>query len=164
MIFPQRIQPEPGQESVWDYPRPPRIEQSNQRIQVIFRDVTIAESVRSQRILETSHPPVYYIPPEDVDMSYIQPSNHQSYCEWKGIAQYYAIAVGEEKSINAAWYYPNPTDYFAVLKNYLAFYPSSLSELDSTGNYKITDNMPSEWYHWYLVSSFIKKCRSFKFG
>ena len=124
MIFPQRIQPEPGQESVWDYPRPPRIEQSNQRIQVIFRDVTIAESVRSQRILETSHPPVYYIPPEDVDMSYIQPSNHQSYCEWKGIAQYYAIAVGEEKSINAAWYYPNPTDYFAVLKNYLAFYPS----------------------------------------
>ena len=120
MIFPQPIQPEPGQESVWDYPRPPRIEQSNKRIQVVFRDITNAESIRSQRILETSHPPVYYIPPEDVDMSYIQPSSHQSYCEWKGIAHYYTIAVGQEKSINAAWYYPNPTDYFAVLKNYLA--------------------------------------------
>lgn len=124
MIFSQRIQPEPDQESVWDYPRPPRIERSNKRIQVVFKDMIVAESVRSQRILETSHPPVYYIPPEDVDMSYIQPSSHQSYCEWKGIAQYYTIAVGEEKSINAAWYYPNPTDYFAVLKNHLAFYPS----------------------------------------
>ena len=59
MIFPQPIQPEPVQESVWDYPRPPRIELSNKRIQVVFRDITIAESIRSQRILETRHPPVY---------------------------------------------------------------------------------------------------------
>lgn len=124
MLFPDRIEPEQGQESVWDYPRPPRIEESHKRVQVIFNEVIIAESVRSQRILETSHPPVYYIPPEDVDITYLQSNSHQSYCEWKGIARYYTIAVKEKVSVNAAWYYPNPTDYFAILQNYVAFYPS----------------------------------------
>src|SRR5215218_10219035 len=65
-----RITPGPGQESVWDYPRPPRIEDSHKHIQVIFNGVTIADTRRAVRVLETSHPAVYYIPPEDVRMDY----------------------------------------------------------------------------------------------
>lgn len=71
--MPQLIAPEPGQESVWDYPRPPRLEESTRHIQVIFNGVVIAETRRALRVLETSHPPVYYIPPEDVRMEYLRP-------------------------------------------------------------------------------------------
>ncbi len=80
----QRIEPGPGQESVWDYPRPPRLEDSNKHIQVICNGVVIAETQRAKRILETSHPPVYYIPPEDVKLQYFKPTSRSTFCEWKG--------------------------------------------------------------------------------
>ncbi|MCS7289004.1 MAG: DUF427 domain-containing protein, partial [Roseiflexus sp.] len=64
----QRIPPGPGQESVWDYPRPPRVEPTSRRVRVVFGGVTIADTRRALRVLETSHPPTYYIPPEDVRM------------------------------------------------------------------------------------------------
>ena len=85
----QRIEPGPGQESVWDYPRPPRLEQSTKQVKVIFQGVVIAESHRPLRILETSHPPVYYFPPEDVKLSaYFRPVERSTFCEWKGAASY----------------------------------------------------------------------------
>ncbi len=113
----------PGQESVWDYPRPPRIEDSQKHIQVIFNGVTIAETRRAMRVLETSHPPVYYIPPEDVQLEYFTPTPRSTFCEYKGTAAYYTIRVGERTEMNAAWFYPRPSAPYAALANYVAVYP-----------------------------------------
>ncbi len=85
----KRIEPGPGQESVWNYPRQPRLEESNKHIKVIFNGVVIAETERAKRILETSHPPVYYIPPEDAKLGqYFSMTPRTTFCEWKGTASY----------------------------------------------------------------------------
>ena len=104
-----RIEPGPGQESVWDYPRPPRLEQSLKHIQVVFNGVTLADTRRALRVLETSHPPVYYIPPEDIQTQYLTRAAGSSFCEWKGMASYYTIRVGDKTAEAAAWFYPDPT-------------------------------------------------------
>ena len=122
----KRIEPGPGQESVWDYPRPPRLEDSNKHIQVIFNGQVIADTRRARRVLETSHPPVYYIPPEDTRMEFFQPAGGQSWCEWKGQARYYSVTVAGQKAERAAWYYPDPTPGFESLRNYVAFYPGQM--------------------------------------
>jgi len=122
----QRIAPEPGQESVWDYPRPPRLEDTTRHIQVIFNGVIIAETRSAKRVLETSHPPVYYIPPEDVRMAYLAPARGTSFCEWKGAARYYTIAVNGKTAESAAWYYPEPSAPYAALRGYVAFYPARM--------------------------------------
>jgi uncharacterized protein (DUF427 family) len=120
---PNRIaQPGPGQESVWDYPRPPRVEDSGKHIQVIFNGVMVADTRRAKRVLETSHPPVYYIPPEDVWREYLAPTDRSTFCEFKGAAAYYTIEVGDRSAANAAWYYPAPTAPFTAIANYVAFY------------------------------------------
>ena len=126
-MHPQRIEPQPGQESVWDYPRPPRLERSLKQIKIIFNQIIIADSRHTYRVLETSHPPVYYIPPEDIQMQYLEPViAHRSFCEWKGLAGYYNLKVGDKQVTNAAWYYPQPTAEFVPIKDYLAFYPSKM--------------------------------------
>ncbi|MFL5804274.1 MAG: DUF427 domain-containing protein [Roseiflexaceae bacterium] len=117
---------EPGQESVWDYPRPPRLEDSGRHIQVIFNGVVIADTRRAKRVLETSHPPVYYIPPEDLRLEYLTATDRETFCEWKGQASYYSITVGERTAANVAWFYPRPTAEFASIKDYVAFYPSKM--------------------------------------
>jgi len=111
-------------ESVWDYPRPPRLEASRRQVRVEFAGEVIAETTRAYRVLETSHPPVYYIPPEDVRSESLRPSRRHSYCEWKGRASYYDLVVGEREVRDAAWYYPDPTSRFAAIRDYVAFYPS----------------------------------------
>jgi len=118
-----RIEPGPGQESVWDYPRPPRLEDSPKAIRVVFNGITIVDTHRAQRVLETSHPPVYYLPPEDIKMEYLVRTTQGSFCEWKGRALYYTVVVGDKQATNAAWSYPSPTPAFASIKDYLAFYP-----------------------------------------
>ena len=122
-FFSNRIPPGPGQESVWDYPRPPRLEASSAHIRVIFHQVVIAETQRSQRVLETSHPPVYYIPPEDILPGCLHPTPRGSWCEWKGQAGYYTVRVGDREAPNAAWFYANPTPAFEGIAHYVAFYP-----------------------------------------
>lgn len=121
-MHPQRIAPQPGQESVWDYPRPPRLEDTAKHIQVIFNGVTIADTHRAKRVLETSHPPSYYIPPEDIQMQYLVPIPRATYCEWKGQGAYYTVAVADRRAENVAWYYPTLTPAFASIKDYVAFY------------------------------------------
>src|SRR5215468_4342545 len=94
----KRIIPGPGQESVWDYPRPPRVEATPKRIRVMFGDLTIADSTHTFRILETSHPPTYYIPPQDVWLDYLVSVEQRSLCEFKGMASYYSISMGSRTS------------------------------------------------------------------
>ena len=110
-------------ESVWDYPRPPRAEPSTRRIRVVIGGVTVADTTRSIRVLETSHPPVYYIPPEDVRREYLRPSRRHTFCEFKGQASYYDLVVGERVVRDAAWYYPDPAPGYEDIRDHLAFYP-----------------------------------------
>ncbi len=110
-------------ESVWDYPRPPRVEATGRLVRVEFADRLIAESSRSLRVLETSHPPVFYIPRSDIETSLIRASNRSSFCEFKGEASYLDVVVGDRVSIDAAWEYPDPSRGFEALKDHVAFYP-----------------------------------------
>ena len=126
MKFHKKIQPGPGQESVWDYPRPPRVEDSTKHIQVILNGVVIANTSRAKRVLETSHPPVYYIPPEDMQMQYFRPTPHTTFCEFKGAASYYTITVGDRTISNGAWYYAHPTHPYEALQGYIALYPGKM--------------------------------------
>jgi uncharacterized protein (DUF427 family) len=114
--------PEPGQESVWDYPRPPRLEPVARPLRVVFGGRTLAETGRALRVLETSHPPVYYLPPEDVRMQHLLPRSHSSFCEWKGRAVYFDVRVGDRSAEAAAWAYPDPAPRFAELRDHVAFY------------------------------------------
>lgn len=123
-MFPQRIEPGPGQESVWDYPRPPRLEPMTARVRVIFNAVTIADSTAAYRVLETSHPPTIYIPPGDVRLEFLTVMPRHSVCEWKGQASYFTVTVDGRDAVNAAWSYPSPTPAFAAISDYLSFYPS----------------------------------------
>lgn len=115
---------EPGQESVWDYPRPPRIDPTDREALVEFGGVVVARTTRALRVLETSHPPGIYFPPEDVRLDLLVLVPGRSVCEWKGVADYYSIEVGGRVSRQAAWCYPRPTAGFAQLAGYLSFYPA----------------------------------------
>jgi uncharacterized protein (DUF427 family) len=123
---PDRIPPGPGEESVWDYPRPPRLELTSRRIRVIFNEIVVADTQHAYRVLETSHPPVYYIPPSDIRTEYLVPSSLSTFCEWKGRGSYYSVAVGNRKAQDAAWYYPQPIQPFAAIKDYVAFYAQKM--------------------------------------
>ena len=114
-------------ESVWDYPRPPRLEASSRRVQVVLADIVIADSSRALRVLETSHPPVYYIPREDIAAGVLTPSGGpQSFCEFKGLASYLDVTAGELRAERAAWTYEQPTAQYAPLAGAVAFYPSRM--------------------------------------
>lgn len=122
----RRVPPQPGQESVWDYPRPPRLEPTSRRLRVVFAGVTIADTLRGYRVLETSHPPVYYIPPADIQMQHLRPASGGSFCEWKGQAGYYSVVVGDRRAEDGAWYYARPTPAFAQIAGALAFYAAKM--------------------------------------
>jgi uncharacterized protein (DUF427 family) len=110
-------------ESVWKYPRPPRLEASQKLVRVEFAGEVIADTTRALRVLETSHPPVYYIPPEDVRGEFLRPSRRHTYCEFKGEASYYDLVVGGREVSDAAWYYPDPRSRYEAIRDHVAFYP-----------------------------------------
>jgi uncharacterized protein (DUF427 family) len=126
MLRPKRTEPGAGQESVWDYPRPPRLEKVSERLRVIFNGKTIAETVAGYRVLETSHPPVCYIPPGDIAQQYLLTAPGSSWCEFKGQAKYWSLDVDGKRVENAAWSYPAPARAFADIAGYLAFYASKV--------------------------------------
>jgi uncharacterized protein (DUF427 family) len=121
----RRIVPGPGQESVWDYPRPPRVEAVRKRLRVIFNGVTIADSTDGFRVLETSHPPVYYLPQADIRMDRLAlVPDYGTYCEFKGRAVYWDLAVEGRRAGKVAWSYPAPSSGFEAIRDHLAFYAS----------------------------------------
>jgi uncharacterized protein (DUF427 family) len=128
MNNPRRLETLPGQESVWDYPRPPRLEKVGIRLRVILNRQTIADTTSGHRVLETSHPPVYYIQPVDIDQRYLRAASGTSWCEFKGLAKYWSLDVDGRQAENAAWSYPNPSPAFAAIAGHLAFYASRVDE------------------------------------
>ncbi|MFF4648398.1 DUF427 domain-containing protein [Streptomyces sp. NPDC001380] len=120
-------------ESVWDYPRPPAVRPSPERVTVEFAGVTVADTRSALRVLETSHPPVFYIPREDVAARLLRPSRRRSWCEWKGQAVYWDLVAGGEESADAAWSYPDPSRGFEAIRDHLAFYPSRVGRCTVAG-------------------------------
>lgn len=110
-------------EPVWDYPRPPAIKPDTRRVRVEFAGVIVADSTRAIRILETSHPPSFYIPPADVRMDLLTREEHHSFCEWKGQAEYWTLGISGQIAENVAWSYPKPVARYAAIGNHLSFYP-----------------------------------------
>ena len=153
MPYPERVSLQPGQESVWDYPRPPRLEPSAKQVKIIVDGITFAESHQSQRLLETSHPPVYYLPWEDIQTQYLIPSTRHSYCEWKGEASYYHLKIGDRQIENVGWYYPFPTPTFAAIKDLVAFYPSKLDACYLDG--ELVTAQPGDFYGGWITSDIV---------
>jgi uncharacterized protein (DUF427 family) len=118
--------PGPGQESVWDYPRPPRLERTDRHLVVLLGGEVVAETRRGHRVLETSHPPGYYVPAEDVRAGALVPAEGSSVCEWKGAARYWTVRGGGREAVAAAWSYPRPTRAFRDITDAVAFYPAAL--------------------------------------
>jgi uncharacterized protein (DUF427 family) len=123
---PTPIPPGPGQESVWDYPRPPRVETVRRQCEVIFGGQTIAITLSPVRVLETSHPPVYYFPPESVLAGALSPTTGSSFCEWKGVASYFDVVRGNQIATAAAWTYRDPKPGYESIRDHIAFYPSAM--------------------------------------
>lgn len=123
----KRIEPGPGQESVWDYPRPPRLEICEGiSVKVIADDIVIANTTSARRILETSHPPTYYIPLTDTRIDMLVDSPNRTWCEWKGEAHYFNLLLPKRTISNVGWVYPNPSKKYPELKHTIAFYPSKV--------------------------------------
>jgi len=140
-------------ESVWDYPRPPRLEATLRELRVVHRGVTVAETRRGMRILETSHPPVYYFPPQDVAMRLLRPSRRRgSFCEFKGVADYWDL-VGVPPAPNVAdvaWSYADPSKAYVGLRDFLAFYASRVDACFVDGEQVAPQ--PGDFYGGWITS------------
>ncbi len=123
MKMSRRIEPAGGQESVWDYPRPPRVEATAEVVEIWLGGSAIAQSSNAYRVLETSHPPTYYVRMKDFVEGALRPVPGSSYCEFKGIAQYFDLVDGGSVASRAGWTYPSPTRGFEQLLNYVAVMP-----------------------------------------
>ena len=123
-------QPAAGQESVWDYPRPPALKADERRVTVYFEELLIADSTATMRVLETAGAPTFYIPADDiVGREYLTPIDRRSICEWKGIATYCTLVDCEEVQNRlpaCGWQYTNPSTAFTAIKNHYSFYPALL--------------------------------------
>ncbi|RYE91569.1 MAG: DUF427 domain-containing protein [Oxalobacteraceae bacterium] len=147
-----RIDPaQPGQESVWEYPRPAIAQPSSARILVELSNIVIADSCRAVRTIETSHPPSYYIPPADIMPGVLVAAEGSSYCEWKGHARYFDVIAGSERRERAAWSYPNPTAGFLSLKDHVAFYAAAMDACFVDGERVIPQ--PGGFYGGWITSA-----------
>lgn len=147
------ITPRPDQESVWDYPRPPRLERVATRLRVVFAGETIADTSAGWRVLETSHPPVYYFPPGDVRQDLLRRAPGRSLCEFKGTAQYWNVVVGHACAARAAWSYPSPSSSFSALRDHLAFYAARVDAC-WVGDEQVSAQ-PGDFYGGWITSRIV---------
>ena len=147
MDEPLPIEPGPGQESVWDYPRPPALERSCAHLVVRFGGEIVADTRRAWRVLETSQPPAYYFPPEDVRIDLFVPSHHVTFCEWKGQATYRSIQVGDRIATDAVWVYERPVERFAAIAGHPAFYVQRVDECTLDGE-RVSGNEGTYYGGW----------------
>ena len=120
------LEPKVGEESVWDYPRPPHLDPDSRLVRVVHEGTVIAETRRSVRVLETASPPTFYLPPDDVRTDLLESARGASICEWKGSARYWSLSSPGGLVPNVAWSYETPLPDFSSIKGYLSFYPSKL--------------------------------------
>ncbi|WP_062735486.1 DUF427 domain-containing protein [Kocuria turfanensis] len=126
MSRPRPRTPGPGQESVWDYPRPPRVEPTPERVEVWLGGTCIAATTAALRVLETSHPPAYYLPRAAFAEGSLRPCEGASWCEWKGAAAWFDVQGGRRSAPRAAWTYPDPAPGFGSLRGHVAVLPGAM--------------------------------------
>lgn len=144
----------PGQESVWDYPRPPRLERTPQRLEIWLGGVRVADTEATGapafRVLETSHPPTYYLPKEAFLPGSLKRAPGGSVCEWKGEATYWTLTGGDRVAEGAGWSYERPTPAFAPLAGYVAVYAGRVDEC-RVGGERVTPQ-PGGFYGGWITS------------
>ena len=148
----KRVEPGPGQESVWDYPRPPRVEPSDARVIVRFAGRVICDTRRPLRVLETSHP-AYYLPRDDFAPSALQPVPGTTFCEFKGTAAYFDLVVGVRVAARAAWHYPQPAPGYEALRDHVALYPGRVDEAKVDG--EVVQPQPGDFYGGWITSAVV---------
>lgn len=150
---PTPITPAPGQESVWDYPRPPALQRVDKPIVIVFAGLRIVDAPESFRVLETSHPPVYYVAPQFIAPGVLQPADGGSLCEWKGRADYCDVVVNDRRAPAAAWRYQTPTAPFAPIAGYFAFYAGPMDHC-SVGGETVTPQ-PGGFYGGWVTPDIV---------
>lgn len=151
-----RPRPEPAgpeQESVWSYPRPPRLEPSGRHVVVELDGVIVADTRRALRLLETSHPPTWYLPPADVRTELLRPAAGASWCEWKGRAVYWDVAVGDRVAPRAAWSYPEPVTRYGALTDHLAFFAAAMDRCTVDGELALPQ--PGGFYGGWITADVV---------
>lgn len=119
--------PGPGEESVWDYPRPPRVERDERAVTVRHGPLVVARTRSALRVLETASPPTFYIPRDDVRVDLLEAASGRSLCEWKGEARYWSLATpGGDLLERVAWSYPEPLPGFETIRDHYSFYPGRI--------------------------------------
>ena len=148
-------QPGPGQESVWDYPRPPRLERTTHEIEVVLGGQVVARTGSALRVLETSHPPTYYLPWSSFTRGALRPASGSggSACEWKGRASYLDLVGGDRVAEQAAWFYPSPTAAFAAIVDHVALYPAMVDRCTLDG--EAVQAQPGGFYGGWVTSTVV---------
>jgi uncharacterized protein (DUF427 family) len=142
--------PKPGQESVWDYPRPPRVEPSSATVEIILGGVVIARTDRSIRVLETSHPPTHYLPVTAFSPGVLVPTDGASWCEWKGEASYLDLVAGNRRARRAAWTHTDPTPPFHAIAGMVAVMPGVVDRCLLDG--EVVTPQPGGFYGGWITS------------
>ncbi len=140
-------------ENVWDYPRPPALDPVKKPIRIVFAGITIAQTSAAYRVLETSHPPVYYLPPVAFLPGTLIPAPGGSFCEWKGRAVYWTIQAAGRSAAAAGWSYPDPTDRFLPIRDHVAVYAGKM-DFCTVGDEVVTPQ-PGGFYGGWITSDLI---------
>jgi uncharacterized protein (DUF427 family) len=143
----------PGEESVWSYPRPPRLERSSKHVEIWLGDVCVATTDAAFRVLETSHPPTYYLPRDAFRSDSLAPATGTSLCEWKGAATYVDVVGGGVRAERAGWTYPRPTPAFAALAGYVSVYPAAMQRCTLDG--ELVRAQPGTFYGGWVTNEIV---------
>ncbi len=145
--------PGPGQESVWEYPRPPRVELVPERIRVVVNGRTLADSTRALRVLETAGAPVYFVPRHDVDMTHLREAARTTFCEWKGTAGYLDYDDGQRRIGQIGWSYPSPSSGYEAITGHIAFYAGKVDEAWIAD--ELATPQPGRYYGGWVTSGIV---------
>lgn len=153
MTRPHPITPSAGQESVWDYPRPPDLVPSSKRVRIEWNGHVVASTGDAIRVRETSHPPCWGIPPGDVEFAHLTPSTRRTACEWKGEAIYWDLTDPERTVESAAWSYPHPEVTYRAIAGYLFFYPARVDRCLVDGELAVPQ--PGDFYGGWITAEVV---------
>ncbi|MEH3053214.1 MAG: DUF427 domain-containing protein [Patulibacter minatonensis] len=145
--------PGPGQVSVWDFPRPPRVEPEPRTVRIVLAGHLIAETSSAMRVLETSHPPTIYLPATAFRAGALRDARGTSYCEFKGVARYHDLVAGSRHSEHAGWSYPRPPAPYADLEGHVAVYPSRVDEAWLGGERVVAQ--PGDFYGGWITRELV---------
>ncbi|MFC5931052.1 DUF427 domain-containing protein [Cryobacterium melibiosiphilum] len=140
-------------ESVWDYPRPPRVEPCGDRVVVRFNGQVLVDTASSFRVLETSHPPGFYLPRADFSPGALQPARRRTVCEFKGVASYFDVVIDGRRADAAAWLYPDPAAGYEVLRHHVALYPGLMDEC--TVNGEVVTKQEGDFYGGWITENIV---------